>query len=60
MKETGWFVGWASRNGKTLVFARLIQDDGALPGRKPAGLRARDAFIADFPAIAELVRTGGE
>lgn len=33
----GWFVGWASRNGKTLVFARLIQDDGALPGQNQLG-----------------------
>jgi len=55
----GWFVGWASRNGKTIVFARLIQDDGASPGQKPAGLRARDAFVADFPAMAALLRTNG-
>jgi beta-lactamase class D len=56
----GWFVGWASRNGKTLVFARLVQDDGALPGAMPVGLRARDAFLADFPcSIATLVPSGG-
>jgi beta-lactamase class D len=55
----GWFVGWASRNGKTLVFARLVQDDGALPGQPPVGLRARDAFIAEFPSIAALTRAGG-
>jgi beta-lactamase class D len=56
----GWFVGWASRNGKTLVFARLVQDDGALPGQKPVGLRARDVFVADFPAIAAHMRADGE
>jgi beta-lactamase class D len=55
----GWFVGWASRNGKTLVFARLVQDDGALPGQPPVGLRARDAFIAEFPSIAALTQAGG-
>jgi beta-lactamase class D len=55
----GWFVGWASRNGKTLVFARLIQDDKAVPGRTPAGLRARDAFLADFPSIAVHASPGG-
>jgi beta-lactamase class D len=56
----GWFVGWASRNGKTLVFARLIQDDGPLPGQEPVGLRARDAFVADFPnSIATVVPKGG-
>lgn len=44
----GWFVGWARCNGKTLVFARLIQDDGNGPGQEPAGPRARNAFLADF------------
>nr|WP_259294926.1 class D beta-lactamase [Paraburkholderia sp. DHOC27] len=53
----GWFVGWATRNGKTLVFARLIQDDAATPGQKPVGLRARDAFVAEFPSIAALAET---
>jgi beta-lactamase class D len=57
----GWFVGWASRSGKTLAFARLIQDDGASPGQKSAGVRARDAFLADFPnLIAPLVPIGGQ
>ena len=55
----GWFVGWASRNDKTIVFARLIQDDNASPGQKPAGLRARDAFVADFPAVTALLRRRG-
>ena len=44
----GWFVGWARRDGKTLVFARLIQDDGAGRQKTPVGLRARDAFLADY------------
>lgn len=44
----GWFVGWATRDGKTLVFARLIQDDGEKPARASAGVRARDSFLADF------------
>ena len=44
----GWFVGWSRRDGKTLVFARLIQDDGAAP-KAPVGLRARDAFLSEFP-----------
>jgi beta-lactamase class D len=51
----GWFVGWARHDGKTLVFARLIQDDGTGPGKEPVGLRARDAFLAEFPTqIAPL------
>ncbi|CAM2155259.1 Beta-lactamase OXA-18 [Pararobbsia alpina] len=46
----GWFVGWARREDKTLVFARLIQDDG-VAGKGPAGLRARDAFLGEFPGL---------
>jgi beta-lactamase class D len=47
----GWFVGWATKAGRTSAFARLIQDDkqeAVYPG-----LRARDAFIAELPSILE-------
>jgi len=51
----GWFVGWARNAGKSLVFARLIQDDGVAP-KEPVGLRARDAFLSEFPSdIAPLI-----
>lgn len=46
----GWFVGWAIKGSHTLVFARLIQDDRREPGT--AGVRARDAFLAELPALA--------
>jgi beta-lactamase class D len=42
----GWFVGWAEREGRTVVFARLIQDQGK--GEGPAGFRARDGLLADL------------
>jgi beta-lactamase class D len=45
----GWFVGWAMKNGRTVVFARLIQDHKAEPTN--AGLRARDAFLAEVPLL---------
>jgi beta-lactamase class D len=45
----GWFVGWARKDGRTLVFARLTQDDKATTPN--AGLRARDALIRDWPAL---------
>jgi beta-lactamase class D len=48
----GWFVGWASKANRTLVFARLIQDDGFVAGISPAGIRARDAFITALPGLA--------
>lgn len=49
----GWYVGWASRGQRTLVFARLIQKDATQPQDIPAGILARDAFIAAFPALVE-------
>jgi beta-lactamase class D len=46
----GWFVGWAMKGSRTLVFARLIQDEKLEPG--PAGVRARDAFLKELPSLA--------
>lgn len=47
----GWYVGWASHGPRALVFARLLQQDAAQPNDIPAGVLARDGFIADFPAL---------
>ena len=47
----GWFVGWAKQGARTVVFARLIQDDKPEPGT--AGVRARDALLAKLPRLAE-------
>lgn len=50
-KAYGWFVGWARKDGRQLVFARLLQDEQAT---KPnAGLRARDALMHDWPGLAD-------
>lgn len=45
----GWYVGWLTEQGRTLVFARLNQDDKkeAVSG----GLRARDGFLKDLPGL---------
>jgi beta-lactamase class D len=45
----GWYVGWASEAGRTLVFARLNQDERqeAVSG----GLRARADFLKAWPAL---------
>ncbi|VWB59726.1 class D beta-lactamase [Burkholderia arboris] len=47
----GWFVGWATKGPRTLVFANLIQDDKRQTPN--AGLRSRDTFLAALPALAE-------
>jgi beta-lactamase class D len=48
-RQVGWFVGWATHGERTLVFARLIEDDQ--PERVRAGWRARDALFADWPTL---------
>lgn len=48
----GWFVGWAGRGDRTLVFARLIQDEKKESVN--AGLRARDAFMQELPGFLEV------
>lgn len=47
----GWYVGWASKGARTFTFARLIQKDDTQPQDIPAGMLARDAFIAEFETI---------
>ncbi|MES2293637.1 MAG: class D beta-lactamase [Pseudomonadota bacterium] len=47
----GWFVGWVTKDGRTLTFARLIQDDGKVPGS--GGVRARDEFLKELPELVD-------
>jgi beta-lactamase class D len=44
----GWFVGWASKGQRTIVFAYLNQDREEVDGA--AGPRARDTFLREFRA----------
>jgi beta-lactamase class D len=47
----GWFVGWAVKGKRTIVFARLIQNE-----RKEAvspGLRTREAMMKELPALLD-------
>ncbi|MBP2550386.1 beta-lactamase class D [Neorhizobium galegae] len=45
----GWFVGWAQKGGRTVVFAKLVQDERKLGGS--ASARARDALFEALPAL---------
>lgn len=49
----GWFVGWAERDGTTLVFAHLVQDQ--VRHKKSPGLRAKGAFLDGFDRLAAKV-----
>lgn len=45
----GWYVGWARRDERTVVFARLLQDEKKQEPR--TSLRARDSLMQDLPGI---------
>lgn len=45
----GWFVGWAERDGRTLVFARLNQDERRHD--TGGGIRARDEVLGEWDQL---------
>jgi beta-lactamase class D len=47
--KLGWFVGWAEKNRRTLVFARLLLDE--TPQESFGGIRARNGLIQDFAKL---------
>ncbi|WP_028793650.1 class D beta-lactamase [Thalassobaculum salexigens] len=47
----GWFVGWAERDGRRVVFARLIHESEK--PEKPAGPKTRDGLFAAYFDRAE-------
>jgi len=52
-RSYGWFVGWATNGQRTIVFARLAQDERLIEGA--AGPRLKEAFLRDLPAqLAKL------
>ncbi|MEO1160275.1 MAG: class D beta-lactamase [Pseudomonadota bacterium] len=50
-RGTGWFVGWATKADRQVVFARLIKDEK----RHPTGTsrRARGSLLEDLPNLVE-------
>jgi beta-lactamase class D len=48
-RQFGWFVGWAQKGERKVVFARLIKDDDEID--EAAGFRARDSLLADLPEL---------
>lgn len=55
-RQVGWFVGWAERDGRTLLFARLLEDER--PDPVNAGLRARDSLLGDWANLAVETKSG--
>lgn len=50
-RPLGWFVGWARRSGREIVFARLLLENRPLD--MPASFLARDGLLADLPRLAD-------
>jgi len=48
-RQEGWFVGWAEKDGHTVLFAKFIADDRK--EEEYGGPRARKAFLAELPGI---------
>ncbi|NRR30677.1 class D beta-lactamase [Oxalobacteraceae bacterium] len=48
VQQYGWFVGWASKGERTVVFARLALDQRQKD--HPGGGRAKEALLRDLPA----------
>jgi beta-lactamase class D len=57
-RQIGWFVGWAARGKRMIVFVYAVGDEQAQSTR--AGLRARDTFMEQLPGLLDaLVPAGG-
>jgi beta-lactamase class D len=48
-RPVGWFVGWAEKEGRIVVFARLHVDEK--PSEAALGLKLRDAFLKTFSSV---------
>lgn len=50
-RPLGWFVGWAEKGGKKVVFARMLLDNKRHTDQ-PISFTVRDGLIADLPKLA--------
>jgi beta-lactamase class D len=48
-RQFGWFVGWAQKGARRVVFARLSKDGAK--NEEYAGPRTRDSLLADLPGL---------
>lgn len=53
-RPIGWFVGWAEKEERRIVFARLVVDVKKSDG--PLGPSLRDRFLSDFPELMSKSR----
>ncbi|MBS0376917.1 MAG: class D beta-lactamase [Proteobacteria bacterium] len=55
-RQVGWFVGWAVRDTRTVVFAAAGIDEQPEPTR--AGVRLKQAFLAELPRLLDKAAPG--
>ena len=48
-RPQGWFVGWAEKSGRQIVFARL--EIGSVKSDIPGGSRAREDILVELPLL---------
>jgi len=48
-RQFGWFIGWADKGNRRVIFVHLIQDERQEP--VPGGLRAKDDMLSSLPAM---------
>ena len=48
-RPLGWFVGWADRDGRRVVFARMMVAAGPVDG--PVSFIVRDTLLEDLPGL---------
>lgn len=51
-RPLGWFVGWAMKDERRVIFARLLVDTKRYKGT-PISFVVRDSLIGDLPKLAE-------
>ncbi|WP_117195453.1 class D beta-lactamase [Rhizobium terrae] len=51
-RPLGWFVGWAMKDDRRVIFARLLVDTKRYKG-DPISFVVRDGLIKDFPKLVE-------
>lgn len=52
-RQYGWYVGWAKKGGRTVVFAHLVLD--AKQEAAMGGARAREAMLRALPARLDVL-----
>ena len=57
-RQIGWFVGWAAKGKRNIVFVYAVTDEQAQPTR--AGLRARETFMQRLPGLLDALPAAAE